>query len=137
ELVVNYDDLPGAARDFTGGRGVDVAYDGVGAATFDATLKSLRPRGYFVSFGSSSGPVPPVDPLALSAAGSLFFTRPTLVHYVAERAELLARAQELFGWIADGTLHIRVRERYPLDRAAAAHDDLEGRRTTGKLLIVP
>jgi NADPH2:quinone reductase len=137
EVVVEYDALPDAAKQFTGGKGVDVAYDGVGAATFEATLASLRRRGTFVSYGSASGPVPPVDPLRLSGAGSLFFTRPRLADHVAERAELLERAQEVLGWIADGTLHVRISARYPLDNAGAAHEALEGRRTTGKVLLVP
>jgi NADPH2:quinone reductase len=91
----------------------------------------------FVSFGSASGPVPPVDPLVLAGAGSLFFTRPVLANYITERAELLERAREVLGWVADGTLDIRISGRYRLDEARTAHEDLEARRTTGKLLIVP
>ncbi|GAA1787516.1 quinone oxidoreductase [Planosporangium flavigriseum] len=137
DVVVGYDDVPAAVREFTDGRGVAVAYDGVGASTFEATLASLRPRGYFVSYGNASGPVPPFAPLRLSQAGSVFLTRPTLAHYVAERAELLQRAEELFGWLRDGTLTVRITGRYPLEDAARAHADIEGRRTTGKLILVP
>jgi NADPH:quinone reductase len=137
EVVVDYDALPDAARQYTGGQGVDVAYDGVGAATYAATLASLRRRGMFVSYGSASGPVPPVDPLQLAAAGSVFFTRPRLADHIAERAELLERAREVLGWVADGTLQVRISARYPLDNAGAAHEALEGRRTTGKVLLVP
>jgi NADPH2:quinone reductase len=137
EVVVEYDALPGAARQFTGGRGVDVAYDGVGAATFEPTVASLRRRGMFVSYGSASGAVPPIDPLKLTAAGSLFFTRPRLADYIAERAELLERAREVFGRVADGTLDVRISARYPLAEAAAAHEALEGRRTTGKVILLP
>jgi NADPH:quinone reductase len=137
DLVVGYDDVPAAVREFTGGEGVAVVYDGVGADTFEASLASLRPRGYLVSYGSASGPVPPVEPLRLSQAGSLFLTRPTLVHYIAADDEMRARAAEVLGWLTDGTLTVRITGRYPLDEAAKAHEDLEGRRTTGKLLIVP
>src|SRR6266536_1719157 len=137
DRVVGYDEVPDAVRAFTDDEGVAVVYDGVGATTFEGSLASLRPRGYFVSSGSASGPVPPVDPLGLSRAGSVFFTRPTLAHYTAERAELLERAEEVLSWVAGGTLTIHVTGRYPLEETAQAHRDLEGRRTTGKLLIVP
>jgi NADPH2:quinone reductase len=137
DLVVGYDDVPDAAKEFTGGVGVAAVYDGVGRDTFDASLASLRVRGSFVSYGSASGPVPPVDPLHLSAAGSVFFSRPTLAHFVADRAELLARARDVFGWVASGALTVRVSHRYPLGEAAQAHRDLEARRTTGKLLLLP
>jgi NADPH2:quinone reductase len=137
DVVVRYDEAVDAARSFTDGDGVAVVYDGVGANTFESSLASLAPRGYFVSYGSSSGPVPPVDPLRLSRAGSLFFTRPTLGHYVAVRNEMLERAEEVLGWVADGVLRVRVTHRYRLEEAGQAHADLEGRRSTGKLLIVP
>ncbi len=126
-----------AARAFTGGRGVDVAYDSVGKDTFDGTLASLRPRGMFVSYGNSSGPVPPFAPLLLSQKGSLYFTRPTLAHYTQTPAELQARADELFRWIAAGELAVRVGATFPLAEAAAAHRALEGRQTTGKVLLLP
>jgi NADPH2:quinone reductase len=126
-----------AVKAFTGGRGVDVAYDAIGQDTFDGTLASLRPRGMFVSYGNSSGPVAPFAPLVLSQKGSLFFTRPTLAHYTLTTAELQARAGELFGWVAAGKLTVRIGATYPLAQAAEAHRALEGRRTTGKVLLVP
>ena len=126
-----------AARVFTGGRGVDVAYDSVGKDTFEGTLASLRPRGMFVSFGNASGPVPPFSPLILSQKGSLFFTRPTLANYAATSAELRSRADELFAWVADGTLRVRIGATFPLAAAAEAHRALESRTTTGKALLLP
>jgi NADPH2:quinone reductase len=137
DVVVGYDDVVDAVREFTDGDGVAVAYDGVGAATFEASLASLRLRGYLVTFGNASGPVPAFEPLRLMQAGSVFVTRPTLVHYLRSRAELLERAEEVLGWVADGTIDVLVSGRYPLEEAARAHEDLEARRTTGKLLIVP
>ena len=137
--LVNYsavDDLAGAVRD-AAGRGVDVAYDGVGRSTFDASLASLRPRGMMVLFGGASGQVPPFDIQRLNSSGSLFLTRPTLAHYVAERAEYEWRAAEVLGAVADGSLAIAIGGRYPLTEAATAYDALEGRRTTGKLILVP
>nr|WP_055510193.1 quinone oxidoreductase [Nonomuraea pusilla] len=116
---------------------VDVVYDGVGAATFDGGLRALRPRGLMALYGAASGPVPPLDPQVLNRSGSLFLTRPTLVHYVAERDELLWRASDLFGWLTSGQLRIEVSHRYPLREARRAHEDLAGRRTTGKLLLIP
>ncbi|PYC83176.1 NADPH:quinone reductase [Streptomyces tateyamensis] len=124
-------------RELTGGRGVDVVYDGVGRDTFRTGLAALRRRGTFVLVGAASGPVPPFDPQLLAAAGSLFLTRPTLVDHATEPAELAERAGEVFAWLRDGTLSAEPGGRYPLARAAAAHADLEGRRTTGKLLLVP
>jgi NADPH2:quinone reductase len=126
-----------AARTFTGGRGVDVAFDSVGKDTFEGTLESLRPRGMFVSFGNSSGAVPPFAPLVLSQKGSLFFTRPSFIHYMGTRAELLARANDVFGWVARGELRARIGASYPLSAAAEAHRALEGRATTGKVLLRP
>jgi NADPH2:quinone reductase len=137
--VIRYDqvdDLAAAVRALAPG-GVDVAYDGVGRATFDASLASLRPRGLLALFGAASGPVPPFDLQRLNSGGSLFVTRPTLGHYVADRAELLQRAGDLFAAIAAGTLHVHVGGRYPLDEVQQAYRDLEGRATTGKLLIIP
>jgi NADPH:quinone reductase len=128
--------LAAAVREASGG-GVQVAYDGVGKATFDASLASLRRRGMLVLYGAASGAVPPFDLQRLNAAGSLFVTRPMLWHYTATREELLWRASETFSAIAAGSLHIAIGGRYPLDRAADAYRDLEARRTTGKLLIIP
>jgi len=137
--VIRYDkdDVAAQVAQLTDARGVDVVYDGVGQATFDASINSLRPRGMFVSFGSASGRVAPVDPLLLQSKGSLFFTRPTLAHYAATRDELLERSRELFGWVASGELSVRVGARYSLDQGRQAHEDLESRRTTGKSLIIP
>lgn len=126
-----------AARAFTGGKGVDVAYDAVGKDTFEGTLNSLRPRGMFVSFGNASGPVAPFAPLLLSQKGSLFFTRPTLTHYTQTAEELKARTGDLFGWLAAGSLKVRIGATYPLAAAAEAHRALEGRATTGKVLLLP
>jgi NADPH2:quinone reductase len=123
-------------RRITGGQGVAAVYDGVGRDTFDASLASLRMRGWMVLYGAASGPVPPMDPQRLQAAGSVFLTRPTLVHHIVTADELRRRGQDLFGWISDG-LSIRIHDRYPLAEAARAHADLESRRTTGKLLLVP
>ncbi len=131
------DDVAGAVREATGGRGVDVAYDGVGRATFDASLASLRPRGMMVLFGAASGQVPPFDLQRLNSGGSLFVTRPSLGHYVATREELLHRGTAVLGDIAEGRLTVAVGGRYPLEDAARAYADLEGRRTTGKLLLLP
>ncbi|MFI7110023.1 quinone oxidoreductase family protein [Nonomuraea sp. NPDC050227] len=130
--VLGYDEFADALR----GR-IHVVYDGVGRTTFDGGLEALRPRGLMALYGAASGPVPPLDPQVLNRAGSLFLTRPTLVHYVAEREELLWRAADLFGWIASGQLRINVSERYPLAEARRAHEDLAARRTTGKLLLIP
>ena len=139
DAVLRYDeidDLAAAVREASGG-GVNVAYDGVGRATFDASLASLRRRGLLALFGASSGPVPPFEIQRLNSGGSLFLTRPTLAHYTATRAELLWRAGDVLGAVADGTLHVSIGGRYPLDRAADAYRDLEARRTTGKLLLIP
>lgn len=121
----------------TGGQGVHVVYDGVGKSTFHDSLDSLRPLGMLVLFGGASGPVDPIDPMLLSQKGSLFLTRPTLNHYVADRATLLDRAQDVFAWIADGSLRLRIERTYRLEDAAEAHRDLEARKTTGKLLLLP
>jgi len=131
------EDFAAAARAFTEGRGVDVVYDGVGRATWEGSLASLRPRGLLASFGNASGPVPPVAPLVLSQRGSLFLTRPTLAHYVATPAELRARAADLFAWLADGSLRVRIGATFPLAGTADAHRALEARATTGKVLLLP
>jgi NADPH2:quinone reductase len=133
--VVRYDGFAEEVRRLTGG--VHVVYDGVGKTTFDDSMSVLRPRGMLALYGAASGPVPPVDPQRLNVAGSLFLTRPTLGHYVATREELLWRTGDLFGWIAAGDLSVHIGGRYPLDEARRAHEDLEARRTTGKLLLIP
>jgi NADPH2:quinone reductase len=124
-------------KKFTGGQGVHVVYDSVGATTFEKSLDCLRPRGYLVLFGQSSGPVAPFDPGKLAAKGSLFLTRPSLAHYTLDRAELLQRAGDLFNWTASGKLRIRVDKVLPLSQAVEAHRLLEGRKTTGKIILVP
>ncbi len=130
-------ELPAAVRALTGGRGVDAVYDSVGKDTFDASLASVARRGMLVLFGASSGPVPPFDPQRLNAAGSVFLTRPTLGDYTASRDELTWRATELFDAVRAGTLDVRVGATYPLADAADAHRALEGRATTGKVLLLP
>ncbi|MDT7595764.1 MAG: NADPH:quinone reductase [Pseudonocardiales bacterium] len=138
--VIRYtevDYLAGEVRRLTGGDGVAAVYDGVGATTFDASLASLRRRGMLALFGAASGPVPSVDPQRLNSAGSVFLTRPKLADYVATRKELIWRAGEVFDAILDGSLGIRIGGRYPLAEAGRAHQDLQSRRTTGKLLLLP
>jgi len=137
--VIRYDraDVATEVSRLTDGRGVDVVYDGVGQATFEGSIDSLRPRGMLVSYGSASGKVAPVDPMLLASKGSLFFTRPSLAHYVAARDELLERSREVFRWVASGQISVRVGASYTLDQAQQAHQDLEGRGTTGKSLIIP
>jgi len=130
-------DFEAEVKRLTGGRGVDVVYDSVGQSTFDKSLNSLRPRGVLALFGQSSGPVPAFDPNILNGKGSLFLTRPSLAHYLLTRDELVWRAGDVLGWIADGKLKLRIDRTYPLADAAAAHRDLEGRRTAGKLLLIP
>ena len=137
DYVTTYDEFAAAVERITDGRGADVVYDSVGRATFDASLAALRPRGTMVLYGGSSGQVPPFDPQRLNTGGSLYLTRPTLAHYVADRAELLWRAGDLFAWIASGELDVRVGGQYPLADAPRAHEDLAARRTAGKLLLLP
>jgi NADPH2:quinone reductase len=135
--VVGYGGFRAAVAVATGGQGCDVVYDGVGQATFDDSLAALHPRGMMVLYGAASGQVPPLDPQRLNYGGSLFLTRPTLVHYIADRHELLWRAGDLFGWLAEGLLNVRIGGTYPLADAARAQEDLAARRTTGKLLLLP
>jgi NADPH2:quinone reductase len=138
--VVRYtevDDLAAEVRALTGGVGVAAAFDSVGLTTFDASLASLRRRGMLVLFGASSGPVPPVDPQRLNAASSVFLTRPKLFDYVYAREELTAKAAAVYAAVADGTLDVRIGHRYPLADARTAHEDLQARRTTGKLVLLP
>jgi NADPH:quinone reductase len=129
-------DFESETRRLTDGHGVDVVYDSVGKTTFEKGLNVLRPRGYMVLFGGSSGAVPPFDLIQLSQKGSLYVTRPTLAHYIATRADLERRSQDIFAWIAGGKLKLRIEHTYPLRNAAQAHKDLEGRKTTGKLLLL-
>jgi NADPH:quinone reductase len=130
-------DFLAEVKKLTDGRGLDVVYDSVGQTTFDKSLDCLRPRGYLVLFGQSSGPVPPFDPGKLAAKGSLFLTRPSLAHYTLERAELLQRANDIFNWTAAGKLKVRIDKTFPMAEAAEAHRQLEGRKTTGKVILLP
>ncbi len=136
-ILYSKTDFETETKRLTGGKGVDVVYDGVGKTTFEKGLNVLRPRGMMVLFGGSSGPVPPFDPIQLSQKGSLYLTRPSLVHYIASTEELRMRANAVFKMIADGKLKIRVAHTYPLAEAEQAHRDLEGRKTTGKFLLIP
>lgn len=136
-ILYSQEDFVAGVRNATGGAGVHVVYDGVGATTFAKGLDCLRPRGMMVLFGAASGPVPPFDLGELNTKGSLYVTRPSLFHYIMEERELRARAADVLGWIAAGELRLRVEEEYPLARAVDAHRALEGRRTTGKVLLVP
>jgi NADPH2:quinone reductase len=135
--VIGYEGFAERVKELTDGVGADVAYDGVGAATFDESLAALRPRGDMVLFGAASGRVPPIDPMRLEGGGSLYLTRPSIRHYTATHEELLERAAEVFAWIAEEKLDVRIGGRYPLAEARRAHEDLEARRTTGKLILLP
>jgi NADPH2:quinone reductase len=136
-ILYTQTDFEAEVKRLTDGRGVDVVYDSVGRTTFEKSLNCLRPRGYLVSFGQSSGPVPSLDPLQLSAKGSLYLTRPHLANYTATREELLQRAGDVFQWVASGQLKVKIDRTFPLAEAAEAHWLLEGRQTTGKLLLIP
>lgn len=136
-IVYTEQDFVEETRRITSGEGVHVVYDGVGQATFDGSLDCLRPRGYMVLFGASSGPVPPFDPQVLNQKGGLFLTRPSLAQYTATREELLWRAESVLSWIGNNSLEVRIGGTYSLSDAARAHRDLEGRKTTGKLILVP
>jgi NADPH2:quinone reductase len=135
--LAHYQDFGAVVGDVTNGAGAAAVYDGVGQATFDASLAALRRRGCMVLYGAASGPVPPVDLQRLLTGGSLYVTRPTLVHYIETRSELMSRVNDVFGWIQDGKLSVRIGGTYPLEQAAQAHEDLAARRTTGKLLLLP
>jgi NADPH2:quinone reductase len=139
DLAVIYtrQDFEAEVKQYTGGKGLAVVYDSVGKDTFDKSMNCLAPRGMLVLFGQSSGVVPSVDPQVLSQKGSLFFTRPTLVHYIATREELRERAADLVGWIADGRLTLRTEFEFALKDAAEAHRSLAARQTTGKVLLIP
>lgn len=130
-------DFVSAVQDLTSGHGVHVIYDGVGQTTFRPGLDCLRPRGYMVLYGQASGPVEALDPQILNQKGSLFLTRPSLGHYAASQEETQQRANDLFGWIASDDLHVRIDRTFPLSEAADAHRYIEGRRTKGKLLLLP
>jgi NADPH2:quinone reductase len=136
-ILYGSEDFVGRVRQLTESEGVDVVYDSVGRSTFEGSLDCLRPRGMLVLFGQSSGPVPPFDPQVLNRKGSLYLTRPTIGHYTATREELVGRARELFGWMTEGSLKVRIERTYPLAEAAQAHTALEGRKTTGKVLLLP
>jgi NADPH2:quinone reductase len=135
--AVGYDNFRDTVAQITDGRGAHVVYDSVGQATFNDSLDALRLRGTMVLYGASSGQVPPLDPQQLNYHGSLYLTRPTMASYVTDRDELLWRAEDLFTWIAEGQLNVRIGATYPLADAAQAHEDLAARRTTGKLLLLP
>jgi NADPH2:quinone reductase len=136
-ILYTEQDFLAETKRLTSNNGVDVVYDSVGKTTFYKSLDCLRPRGMLVSFGQSSGPVGEIDPLLLSQKGSLFLTRPSLGNYVSDPAELQWRAKDLFQWIAAGKLQLRIYKTYKLEQAAQAHMDLESRKTTGKLLLIP
>src|SRR5271169_4288760 len=130
-------DFEAETKRLMNGKGLDVVYDSVGKTTFEKGLDLLRPRGMMVLYGASSGPVAPIDPLALTQKGSMFLTRPSLGHYIITAEELQRRAGAVFGMIRDGKLKLRIEHVYPLAEAQQAHRDLEGRKTTGKLLLLP
>jgi NADPH2:quinone reductase len=136
-ILYDEEDFAERTREITGGKGVDVVYDSVGQATFMKSLDCLRPMGMMASFGQSSGMVPAFDPGLLSAKGSLFLTRPTLMTYTAERDALLAHARDLFGVVQSGAVKIEIRQTYPLSETARAHQDLEARKTTGSTILLP
>ena len=136
-ILYTQQDFEPEVKRITGGRGVDVVYDGVGATTFDKSLNCLRPRGYMILFGAASGPVPSLDLQVLNVRGSLFLQRPSLNHHIAAREELLQRAGEVLGWIKEGKIKLRIEHQFPLAQAAEAHKALEGRKTTGKILLIP
>jgi len=136
-ILYTQQDFAAEVNRLTAGAGLAAVYDSVGKITFEQSLTCLRRRGILVLFGGSSGPVPPFDLIRLAAMGSLFVTRPTLKDYTATRADLDSRAQDIFRWLADGSLHLRIEHTYPLASAAQAHRDLEARKTTGKVLLIP
>jgi len=136
-ILYTTQDFESEVKRITGGPGAHVIYDGVGASTFDKGLSSLRPRGLMALFGAASGPVPPLDLQILATRGSLFVTRPSLNHHIATREELQSRAADVLGWIESGRLKLRLEHRFPLGEAAQAHRALEGRATTGKILLIP
>lgn len=136
-ILYETEDFEAEVRRLTDGRGVDVVYDSVGKATFAKSLNCLRPRGLMALYGQASGPVPPIDLQVLNQKGSLFVTRPTLGHHTATRSELLSRAGDIFMWVMDGTLRVRIDQTLPLSQTAEAHRMLQSRRTAGKVLLIP
>jgi NADPH2:quinone reductase len=136
-ILYTKQDFEAETKRLTGGKGLQVVYDAVGKDTFDKSLNCLAMRGYMVLYGAASGPVAPLDPQVLNAKGSLFLTRPSLFHYIATRDDLVRRAGEVLGWIQKGELKLRIGATFPLAEAAQAHRDLEGRKTTGKVLLIP
>lgn len=136
-ILYTQQDFVAEVKRITGGKGVDLVYDSVGKTTFEGSLNCLRPRGLLALFGGSSGAVPPFDPVQLSAKGSLFLTRPSLWHYISTREDLEWRANDVLGWVADGSLKLRAEHDYPLTEAGQAHAAMEGRQTTGKILLEP
>lgn len=136
-ILYEKEDFPARVRELTGGQGAQVVYDMVGKTTFDGSLDSLAVRGYMVLVGQASGAVPPFDPQTLNRKGGLFLTRPSLGHYTRTRDELLWRSGDVLGWVASGKLKLRVERTYPLSEAAKAHEALAGRKTAGKLLLMP
>lgn len=136
-ILYTKEEVAPAVKKLTGGRGAEVVYDSVGKSTFEQSIAALAPRGMLVSFGQSSGPVPPFDPLILSRNGSLFLTRPTLAHYTLTREELERRANDVLGWVANGSLKVHIGAEFALIEATKAHCALESRKTTGKVLLIP
>ncbi|HXJ85982.1 MAG TPA: quinone oxidoreductase [Candidatus Binatia bacterium] len=136
-ILYTQQDFEAETKRLTGGKGIDVVYDSVGKTTFEKGLNLLRPRGMMVLFGGSSGAAPPFDPIILTQKGSLYFTRPSLGSYIASREELTARSNAVFGMIGAGKLKLRIEHTYPLAETQRAHRELEGRKTTGKLLLIP
>jgi NADPH2:quinone reductase len=136
-ILYTQTDFEAEVRKLTDGKGLPVVYDSVGKTTYEKSLNCLRPRGMMVLFGQSSGPVPPLDPGILAAKGSLYLTRPSLGHYIATREQLLSRAGDVLDWVAKGELKLRIDKTFALSAAAEAHRELESRRTTGKLLLIP
>ena len=136
-ILYSHQDFEAEVKRLTGGKGLQVVYDAVGRDTFEKGLNCLAMRGYMVLYGAASGPVAPLDPQVLNAKGSLFLTRPSLFHYIATRDDLVRRATEVLTWIQKGELKLRIGATFPLAEAAQAHRDLEGRKTTGKVLLIP
>lgn len=136
-ILYTKEDFHTATMALTDGKGVDVVYDSVGQATFDKSLDCLRPRGYMILYGAASGPVPPFDPQTLNRKGSLFLTRPTIGHYMASREETLERSGDIFNWMVSGKLQVRIDQTFPLAEAAEAHRYIQGRKTKGKVLLIP